>query len=197
MTRGVLLALLALGAFSAVSATVIFKETFEDGERCSRSWRSRRSKLPAHHDQSPCPGFPVPALQSPALCISSGSAVATAADWEKRWTVSSWKKSDGTAGDWVWTAGDWWVWPLLPTLPSSLSKCHHVPCWGPCAHAKRSWPILPPRCRYGDAEADKGIKTTPDARFFAISSELKEPFTNKDAPLVLQVGRRLCRTVGT
>lgn len=41
-------------------------------------------------------------------------------------------------------------------------------------------------CRYGDAEADKGIKTTPDARFFAISSALDEAFTNKDVPLVLQ-----------
>lgn len=39
---------------------------------------------------------------------------------------------------------------------------------------------------FGDKQADQGIKTTPDARFFAISSELQEAFTNKDAPLVLQ-----------
>jgi hypothetical protein len=32
-----------------------------------------------------------------------------AADWEKRWTISDWKKADGTAGDWALTAGDWWV----------------------------------------------------------------------------------------
>ncbi|GAB4821837.1 hypothetical protein N2152v2_008883 [Parachlorella kessleri] len=87
-----------------------------------------------------------------ALCLSSASAKVyfeekfEADDWKERWTVSDWKKSDGTAGDFEWTAGDW----------------------------------------YGDAEADKGIKTTPDARFFAISSELKEAFTNKDVPLVLQ-----------
>lgn len=31
-----------------------------------------------------------------------------------------------------------------------------------------------------------GIKTTPDARFFAISAPLPEPFDNKDKKLVLQ-----------
>ncbi|KIZ03137.1 Calreticulin Flags: Precursor [Monoraphidium neglectum] len=39
---------------------------------------------------------------------------------------------------------------------------------------------------YGDAEADKGIKTGPDSKFFAISSELKKPFTNDKKDLVVQ-----------
>jgi calreticulin len=43
--------------------------------------------------------------------------------------------------------------------------------------------------RYGDAEADKGIKTGPDSKFFAISSELKKPFTNDKKDLVVQVCR--------
>jgi calreticulin len=28
--------------------------------------------------------------------------------WDKRWIVSNWKKSDGTAGEWKHTAGDWY-----------------------------------------------------------------------------------------
>jgi hypothetical protein len=40
----------------------------------------------------------------------------------------------------------------------------------------------------GDSEEAKGIKTTPDARFFAISSAAKEAFTNEGKDLVLQVG---------
>lgn len=38
---------------------------------------------------------------------------------------------------------------------------------------------------YGDAEKDKGIQTSQDAKFYALSSEFK-PFSNKDKPLVLQ-----------
>jgi len=29
-------------------------------------------------------------------------------DWKERWVVSDWKKSDGTAGTWVRTSGDWY-----------------------------------------------------------------------------------------
>jgi calreticulin len=38
---------------------------------------------------------------------------------------------------------------------------------------------------YGDAEADKGLKTTQDARFYSISSKMTE-FSNKDKTLVIQ-----------
>jgi len=38
---------------------------------------------------------------------------------------------------------------------------------------------------YGDAEADKGLKTMEDARFYAISTSFDE-FSNKDKPLVVQ-----------
>jgi len=31
------------------------------------------------------------------------------AGWEKRWVDSSWKKSEGTAGEFKWTAGDWYA----------------------------------------------------------------------------------------
>jgi len=67
-------------------------------------------------------------------------------DYTDRWTVSNWHKEDGSAGDWVHTAGTF----------------------------------------YGDAEEDKGIMTTPDARFFAISAPLTAAFDNKDKDLVLQ-----------
>lgn len=44
----------------------------------------------------------------PPWPIPTGAALgAPAAGWEKRWTKSDWKKSDGTAGEWEWTAGDW------------------------------------------------------------------------------------------
>jgi len=46
--------------------------------------------------------------------------------------------------------------------------------------------VLTPGKFFGDAEINKGIKTTPDARFYAISSEMKETFDNKDKDLVLQ-----------
>ncbi|TRY75437.1 hypothetical protein TCAL_09500 [Tigriopus californicus] len=38
---------------------------------------------------------------------------------------------------------------------------------------------------YGDAEKDKGIQTSQDAKFYALSTEFK-PFSNKDKPLVVQ-----------
>jgi len=39
---------------------------------------------------------------------------------------------------------------------------------------------------YGDEEADKGIQTGPDARFYSIYSEMAEAFNNEGKPLVLQ-----------
>jgi len=39
---------------------------------------------------------------------------------------------------------------------------------------------------YGDEHRDQGIQTTPDARYFAIWSEMPE-FSNKDRDLVIQV----------
>jgi len=39
---------------------------------------------------------------------------------------------------------------------------------------------------YGDAEADKGLKTTQDARFYSISSKIDTAFSNKGKDLVLQ-----------
>jgi len=38
---------------------------------------------------------------------------------------------------------------------------------------------------YGDAEKDKGIQTSQDAKFYALSTEFK-PFSNKDKPIVVQ-----------
>lgn len=40
---------------------------------------------------------------------------------------------------------------------------------------------------YGDAEEDRGVKTTPNARFFAMSAPLTEVFDNKETDLVVQV----------
>jgi calreticulin len=67
-------------------------------------------------------------------------------DWESRWVVSDWKKSDGQAGQWKLTASDW----------------------------------------YGDAEKDKGIATSEDARFYAISAKMPSVFDNAGKDLVLQ-----------
>jgi len=67
-------------------------------------------------------------------------------DWAKRWVVSSWKKSDGQAGEWKHTSGDW----------------------------------------YGDKDEDRGIQTSQDARFYAISSKFPHEFSNKGKTLVLQ-----------
>merc|ERR1712054_330133 len=65
------------------------------------------------------------------------------AGWEDRWVVSDWKKSEGQAGTWDVTAGDW----------------------------------------YGDAEADKGLHTSEDARFYAISAK-HEDFSYKGKNLL-------------
>jgi len=66
-------------------------------------------------------------------------------DWEKQWVVSDWKKTEGEAGAWAVTEGQF----------------------------------------YGDAEADKGLKTMDDARFYAISASFDE-FSNAEKPLVVQ-----------
>lgn len=42
---------------------------------------------------------------------------------------------------------------------------------------------------YGDAEADKGIQTGPDSKFFATYAEIPKAVDNKDKDLVLQVGK--------
>lgn len=39
---------------------------------------------------------------------------------------------------------------------------------------------------YGDAEEDKGLQTTQDARFYGISAKFDQPFTNEDKSLVIQ-----------
>jgi calreticulin len=39
---------------------------------------------------------------------------------------------------------------------------------------------------YGDAEADKGLRTTEDARFYQISAEIPEEFSNKGKDLIVQ-----------
>jgi calreticulin len=67
-------------------------------------------------------------------------------DWESRWVVSNWRKSDGAAGTWDVTAGK----------------------------------------HFSDVEEDKGLHTTTDARFYAISAKFQEDFSNKDKSLVLQ-----------
>lgn len=43
---------------------------------------------------------------------------------------------------------------------------------------------------YGDEEADKGIQTGPDSKYFALYSELKKAYTNEDKELIVQVGSR-------
>jgi calreticulin len=39
---------------------------------------------------------------------------------------------------------------------------------------------------YGDAEADKGLLTSQDARFYSIAAPIAEPFSNKGKDLVIQ-----------
>jgi len=68
------------------------------------------------------------------------------AGWEDKWVVSNWKESEGTKGEFVWTAGKY----------------------------------------FNDAEEDKGIQTSPDARFYAISAKINPKFSNKDKDLVVQ-----------
>lgn len=70
------------------------------------------------------------------------------ASWESRWVKSSWRQSDGTAGEFIWSAGKYFG---------------------------------------DDEEADKGIKTTPDARFFGISAPFQEEYvSNEGKDLVIQ-----------
>jgi len=68
------------------------------------------------------------------------------AGWKDRWVVSDWKESEGTRGEWGWTAGKY----------------------------------------FNDETADKGLQTSQDARFYAISAKIPEPFSNEDKDLVLQ-----------
>jgi len=68
------------------------------------------------------------------------------AGWKDRWVQSDWKESDGTRGEFGWTAGKY----------------------------------------FNDAEKDKGLQTSQDARFYAISSQINPPFSNEGKDLVLQ-----------
>lgn len=79
--------------------------------------------------------------EADGVCLSR-----TESGWDKKWVKSSWKQSEGTAGEFTWTAGKW----------------------------------------YGDAEADKGIQTGPDARFFAIGAPFPK-ISTEGKELVLQV----------
>lgn len=99
----------------------------------------------------PAAGFALAMLLSALVALSSVTAKVYFQEtfddsWKDRWTKSTWKQDDGTAGEFELTAGLW----------------------------------------YGDEEADKGIKTTPDARFYSVWAEMEEPFDNKDKDLVLQ-----------
>jgi len=68
------------------------------------------------------------------------------ATWKDRWVQSDWKESDGTRGEFGWTAGKF----------------------------------------FNDAEKDKGLQTSQDARFYATSAKIPEPFSNEGKDLVLQ-----------
>ncbi|KAK3893033.1 hypothetical protein Pcinc_003127 [Petrolisthes cinctipes] len=59
--------------------------------------------------------------------------------------------------------------------------------WVQSAHAGKEFGDfkLTPGKFYGDAEEDKGIQTSQDARFYGLSTKF-EPFGNKDKPLVIQ-----------
>ncbi len=48
---------------------------------------------------------------------------------------------------------------------------------------------------YGDAEADMGIQTGPDSRFFAISAPIAKAFSNKGKDLVLQFSAKHPQTL--
>uniref|UniRef100_A0A8C0HLD8 Calreticulin n=1 Tax=Buteo japonicus TaxID=224669 RepID=A0A8C0HLD8_9AVES len=90
--------------------------------------------------------------------------------------------------------------PVLPLYPQCLLRCGDG-AWGPeysfPADAwTRRWVeskhkpdygrfVLTAGKFYGDAEKDKGIQTSQDARFYAISSRF-EPFSNRDKTLVVQ-----------
>jgi len=48
-----------------------------------------------------------------------------------------------------------------------------------------AWDVTPGKF-YNDAEADKGLHTTTDARFYQISAALPKSFSNKDKDLIIQ-----------
>jgi hypothetical protein len=79
--------------------------------------------------------------------LSMPKCARLAGSWQKRWKKSSWKKDDGSDGDFSLTAGKW----------------------------------------YGDEEADKGIQTGPDSKFFALYTALPKKVDNTGKDLVLQV----------
>eukprot|EP00798_Chlamydomonas_sp_ICE-L_P002046 gene2046-18223_t len=89
------------------------------------------------------------ALALASICTTSATVYFEEkfdASWADRWTHSSWKKSEGTAGEFSLSAGKF----------------------------------------FGNEEADKGIQTGPDSKFFSIYAELPEVFDNTGKDLVLQ-----------
>lgn len=66
--------------------------------------------------------------------------------WEKNWVESENKKSEGTQGEFKWTAGKY----------------------------------------FGNEEEEKGIQTSPDARFYQLSAAIPTEFSNKGKDLIIQ-----------
>eukprot|EP00898_Chlorokybus_atmophyticus_P004367 jgi/Chlat1/4931/Chrsp31S08932 len=110
-----------------------------------------------------------------ALCSSAAAKVYyeekfNDADWEKRWLKSDWKKDEGTDGDWLWTAGKWYG------DEDDKGMAGHG--WAK-VNGKLASEIL--TC---PSFLVSGIQTNPDARFYAITSELDEVFSNEGKDLV-------------
>ena len=165
-----LLTLLALGASAATAtAEVYFEEKFDGAStpspratsmsscRYSLAPRRARRETPDLTGEAPIASPataprppPRPAASprpTPTLTPPGSSPNLPRADaWTERWVKSDWKQSEGTAGEFTLTAGQW----------------------------------------YGDAEADKGIQTGPDARFYAVSADMGETFSNEGKSLVVQ-----------
>jgi calreticulin len=117
-----------------------------------------------------------------------------AGSWEQRWQKSSWKQSEGSAGEFKQTAGKWY----------GDEKGKHLVMMLFCyvAGLDVSWTMLLVQTQASiwqlkllcDRDcgcvvtycADKGIQTGPDSKYFALYSELKKPFTNDGKELVLQ-----------
>jgi len=92
-------------------------------------------------------------LRHSLLAVGSASVVSAktyfsetfSKDWESRWTLSTWKESEGTSGKWEAATGKWFT----------------------------------------DAEADQGIQTAEDSKFFGIAAKF-DSFSNADKDLIVQ-----------
>jgi hypothetical protein len=182
--------LLLAALVCAATATVFLEEKFDDGAPCplsgaARGWATCRTGLCSggRHLSRPrragritariavpppsgCSGW----LSLRVLCPKQGGAAVDGGAFECPSLISP-------------------VWRPPPAPGAAWEKRWVKSSWKVKDGTAGDWTLTPGKW-FGDAKADAGIQTGPDARFFAIAAPFKKPVDTDGKTLVVQVSGR-------